>query len=110
MNENWLWQPQRIDWKHYVAAAVVALLIPLLACCIQSAWVMATSYRWYQASLDGATLNVPTFWLGLGIFGLVNFLILCLVIRVPVRRWAVAIALCAGYTLWIFSTHSFVYK
>ena len=91
-------QYQRVSWRQYLFAAVIAYVIPLAAFGIQSGWVAARGIRLYQASLNVSDLAVPMFWLRNAALGLLNFLILCLVIKHPLRRWMVAIALCKGYT------------
>jgi hypothetical protein len=110
MDHEWSTQQQRISWRQYLSAAVIAYAIPLTAFGIQSGWVAARGIRLYQASLEVSDLATPTFWLGNAVFGLLNFLILCLVIKNPIRRRAVVIALCAGYTGLLFWVNSAVYK
>jgi hypothetical protein len=110
MDHEWPTQHQRVSWRHYLSAAVIAYAIPLAAFGIQSGWVAARGIRLYQASLNMSDLAGPTFWLRNAFLGLLNFLILCLFIRNPVLRWLVAISLCAGYTCLFFLMNSAVYK
>jgi hypothetical protein len=111
MSYDWLPQRQQVTWKHYVSVAVISFFIPFLAACIQSAWVMAWN-NWSTRMTSASLLHVsdPLFWLEDATLGLLSFLILCLVIKIPLRRWIVMAALCIVYTYLMFLTHPDIYN
>ena len=98
-------------WKHYVYAAVMSFFIPFLAMLLQTGWTLwAHPYRLYQASLHDVDLSSPIFWLGNASLGLLIFLILCLVIKSPLRCWIVMVTFLVGLTCLLMLGNSAVYK
>lgn len=84
---------QKLRWFHYVFAGIVSYLIPVLAVAIQSASVLSSGIRLYQAILYQEMSN-PLFWIWMAVPAGITFLILFPFLDLPGFRRVLLIVFC----------------
>jgi len=84
--------PKKWSWHFFGLSALMSLLAPLLADCLQSLSVASSGIRFYQATLWMYLDNPSGFCLFVGARALVTFLFLWLLAGLGFR----------GRTVWIF--------
>src|ERR1035438_6249947 len=86
---------QKLTWRFFVLAAVMAFLAPLLADCLHSFFVVRGSIRFYNAELG--RIAYPAFWIFVALRGFITFFVIWFSARI---RFSDFVVWCCCVGLW----------